>query len=124
MTACFYQRESADLCSSGFKPSELTKCSSWLDGPDWLTDDFSKWSRMKVPDRTSEMSETRNSRRKEYMNAYATLMACNLQKGTAPRHTRRVDTRSETVFQLDAVGASTRESEKSTIKHAQQRQQE
>ncbi|PFX17685.1 Intercellular adhesion molecule 5, partial [Stylophora pistillata] len=69
----------ADLCARGVTPSELAKC------PDWLTDDVSKWSKMKVPDRPSEMPEMRNSKRKEYMNAYATLMTSNLQKGTAPK---------------------------------------
>ncbi|XP_022808942.1 uncharacterized protein LOC111345923 [Stylophora pistillata] len=75
----------ADLCTRGVTPSELAKCSLWWSGPDWLTDDFSKWSKTKVPDRPSEMPEMRNSKRKEDMNAYATLMTCNLQKGTASK---------------------------------------
>ncbi|XP_022793281.1 uncharacterized protein LOC111332252 [Stylophora pistillata] len=75
----------ADLCTRGVTPSELAKCSLWWNGPDWLTYDFSKWSKMKVPDRPSEMPEMRNSKRKEDMNAYATLMTYNFQKGTAAK---------------------------------------
>ncbi|PFX27346.1 hypothetical protein AWC38_SpisGene7969 [Stylophora pistillata] len=52
---------------------------------DWLTDDFIKRSKMKVPDGPSEMPETRYSKRKEDINAHATLMTCKLQKGTASK---------------------------------------
>ena len=63
----------------------------WWNGPSWLTDDFSKWSKMKVLDKPSEMPGMRKSKKKEDINAYATLMTCNLQKGTAPKHNNTLE---------------------------------
>ena len=63
-----------DLCTIKASPSELAECPLWCKGPNWLTNDFSEWSKMKVPDRPSKMPEIRPSKRKEEMNAYATLM--------------------------------------------------
>ncbi|PFX13130.1 hypothetical protein AWC38_SpisGene22814, partial [Stylophora pistillata] len=64
----------ADLCTRGATPSELAECSLWWNDPSWLTDDFSKWSKMKVLDKPSEMPGMRKSKKKEDINAYATLM--------------------------------------------------
>ena len=74
-----------NLCTRGASPSELAECSLWWNGLDWLTNDFSEWSKMKVPDRPSKMPEIRTSKRKEDTNACATLMTCNLQKEIAPK---------------------------------------
>ncbi|PFX13134.1 hypothetical protein AWC38_SpisGene22812 [Stylophora pistillata] len=46
---------------------------------------------MKVLDRPSEMPEMRKLKKKEDINAYATLMTCNLQKGTAPKHNNTLE---------------------------------
>ena len=75
----------ADLCTREASPSKLAECSLWWNGPDWLSNCFSEWSKMKVPDRPSKMPEIRTLKRKEDTNAYATLMTCNLQKETAPK---------------------------------------
>ena len=40
-----------DLCTGGATPSELAECSLWWNGPDWLTKDFSEWSKMQVPNK-------------------------------------------------------------------------
>ena len=75
----------ADLCTRGASPSDLAECSLWWNGPDWLTNDFSEWSKIKVSDRPSKMPEIITSKRKEDTNACATLMTCNLQKETTPK---------------------------------------
>ena len=75
----------ADLCTRGVSPSELAECSLWWNGPDWLSNYFSEWSKMKVPDIPSKMPEIRTSKRKEDTNACATLMTCNLQKEIDPK---------------------------------------
>ena len=64
----------ANLCTRGASPSELAECSLWWNGLDWLTNDFSEWSKVKVPDRPSKMPEIRTSKRNEDANACATLM--------------------------------------------------
>ena len=64
----------ADLCTRRASSSELAECPLWCKGPNWLTNDFSEWSKMKVPDRPSKMPEIRTSKRKEERNACATLM--------------------------------------------------
>ena len=75
----------ADLCTRGASTSELAECSLWWNGPDWLTNDFSEWWKIKVPDRPCKMPEIKTSKRKEDTNACATLMTCNLRKKTAPK---------------------------------------
>ena len=40
----------ANLCTRGASPSRLAECSLWWNGLDWLTNDFSEWSKMKVAD--------------------------------------------------------------------------
>ena len=75
----------ADLCTRGATPSELAECSLWCNGPDWLINDYSEWSKMKVPDRPREIPEMKTSKRKEDTNAFATLMTYNLQKEAAPK---------------------------------------
>ena len=75
----------ADLCTREASSSKLAECSLWWNGPDWLSNYFSEWSKMKVPDRPSKMPEIRTLKRKEDTNACATLMTCNLQKETAPK---------------------------------------
>ena len=47
----------ADLCTRGVSPSELAECSLWWNCPNWLSNYFSKWSKMKVPDRPSKMPD-------------------------------------------------------------------
>ena len=74
-----------NLCTRGASPSELAECSLWWNGLDWLTNDFSEWSKMKFPDRPSKMPEIRTSKRKADTNACATLMTFNLQKEIAPK---------------------------------------
>ena len=74
-----------DLCTRGASTSELAECSLWWNGPDWLTNDFSEWSKIKVSDRPNKMPEIITSKRKEDTNACATLMTCNLQKETTPK---------------------------------------
>ena len=64
----------ADLCTRRASSSELAECPLWCKGPNWLTNDFSEWSKMTVPDRPSKMPEIRTSKRKEETNACATLM--------------------------------------------------
>ena len=98
-----------NLCTRGASPSELAECSLWWNGLDWLTNDFSEWSKVKVPDRPSKMPEIRTSKRKEDTNACATLMMCNLQKKLHRNRTTHQECRDA----LDAFGSSTRESEKS-----------
>ena len=75
----------ADLCTRGASTSELAECSLWWNGPGWLTNDFSEWSKIKVSDRPSKMPEIITSKRKEDTNACATLMTRNLQKETTPK---------------------------------------
>ena len=57
----------------------------WWNGPDWLTKDSSKWSKMLAPNRPSEMPEMKTSKRKEGANASATLVTYSLQKEAAPK---------------------------------------
>ncbi|KAL9967007.1 hypothetical protein ACROYT_G025160 [Oculina patagonica] len=75
----------ADLCIRGATPSELAECSLWWNGPDWLTKDFSEWSKMQVPNRPTEMPKMKTSKRKEDTNASVTLVTYNLQKEAAPK---------------------------------------
>ena len=75
----------ADLCTRGATPSELAECSLWCNGPDWLINDYSEWSKMKVPDRPRQIPEMKTSKRKEDTNTFATLMTYNLQKEAAPK---------------------------------------
>ena len=71
----------ADLCTRGATPSELAECSLWCNGPDWLINDYSEWSKMKIPDRPREIPEMKTSKRKEDTNAFATLMTYNSSIG-------------------------------------------
>ena len=75
----------AELCTRGVSPSELAECSLWWNCPNWLSNYFSEWSKMKVPDRPSKMPEIRTSKRKEDTNVCPTLMTCNLRKEIDPK---------------------------------------
>ena len=70
----------ADFCTRGVSPSELAEFPLWWNGPDRLSNYFSEWSKMKVPDRPSKMPEIRTSKRKEDTNTCATLWRVTFRK--------------------------------------------
>ena len=70
----------ADLCTRGATPSELAECHLWWNGPDWLTKDFSEWSKMEIQNRLREMPEMKTSKKKEQASVRATLLTCYPQE--------------------------------------------
>ena len=70
----------ADLCTRGATPSELAECHLWWNGPDWLTKDFSEWSKMEIQNRLREMPEMKTSKKKERASVRATLLTCYPQE--------------------------------------------
>ena len=93
---------------------------SLVDESAWLTKDSSEWPKMLVPNRPSEMSEMKTSKRKEGANASATLVTYSLQKEAALKRNNTCE-----VWRLDPklFSSWTRKSEKSVAQPAQWRRQ-
>jgi len=70
----------ADLCRRGATPSELAECSLWREGPEWLTREFSEWSKIQIQNRSREMPEMKTSKKKGQESVCATLLTCNPQR--------------------------------------------
>ncbi len=65
VAACLHRGESSRFVHKRSHTFIVNRVSLWWNGPDWLTKDFSEWSKMQVPNRPSEMPEMKISKRKE-----------------------------------------------------------
>ncbi len=75
----------ADLCTRGTTPQELSDCSLWWNGPQWLLDDREKWPKMKLDNRPTNLPETKASNKQCEGEQSDVAKTCHYQRPVIER---------------------------------------